>query len=122
MSQTKELPKRHIVKTLSYQIITTITGFLALWILTGNVKIGVVFSIGDLIYKSIQYYIHEIIWYRWIKFGLISEPDKKKKNTGLTERKVKSQIKAYDQELPKTQAPPPPKPPSKKVLNYSSNR
>jgi uncharacterized membrane protein len=24
----------------------------------------------ELIYKPIQYYLHERIWYKWIKFGL----------------------------------------------------
>jgi uncharacterized membrane protein len=62
--------KRHIAKTISYRIISTFIGFLIMWLFTGNVKIGAAFGIAELIYKPIQYYIHERIWYKWIKFGL----------------------------------------------------
>ena len=115
--------KRHIAKTISYRIISTGIGFITMWLITGSIKWGAAFGIAELLWKPIQYYIHERVWYRWIKFGLVTEPEKKKKVTGLTEGKEKSQIKVYDEELPKTQAPPPPKPPTeKKVLSYSSNR
>jgi uncharacterized membrane protein len=63
-------PKRHLAKTISYRIISTLIGFLIMWLFTGNVKIGAAFGIAELIYKPIQYYIHERVWYKWIKFGL----------------------------------------------------
>lgn len=118
----KVSPKRHVAKAISYRAVSTGLGFLFMWWATGSIKIGAAFGVAELVYKPIQYYLHERIWYRWIKFGLVTEPEKKKKSTGLTEGKEKSQIKVYDGELPKTQAPPPPKPSGKKVLNYSSNR
>ena len=62
--------KRHIAKTISYRIISTTIGFLLMWIVTGSIKISTAFSIAELIWKPIQYYIHERIWYRWIKFGV----------------------------------------------------
>lgn len=62
--------KRHIAKTISYRVISTLIGFLIMWLVTGNVKIGAAFGFAELIYKPIQYYIHERIWYKWIKFGL----------------------------------------------------
>jgi uncharacterized membrane protein len=62
--------KRHIVKTISYRIISTFIGFITMWIVTGSIKWGVSFSIAELIWKPIQYYIHERIWYKWIKYGL----------------------------------------------------
>lgn len=118
----KVSPKRHVAKAISYRAVSTGLGFLFMWWATGSIKIGAAFGVAELVYKPIQYYLHERIWYRWIKFGLVTEPEKKKKSTGLTEGKEKSQIKVYDGELPNTQAPPPPKPSGKKVLNYSSNR
>lgn len=118
----KVSPKRHVAKAISYRAVSTGLGFLFMWWATGSIKIGAAFGVAELVYKPIQYYLHERIWYRWIKFGLVTEPEKKKKSIGLTEGKEKSQIKVYDGELPKTQAPPPPKPSGKKVLNYSSNR
>lgn len=64
------LAKRHIAKTVSYRIISTIIGFLIMWWATGNVKVGAAFGVAELVYKPIQYYIHERIWYKYIKFGL----------------------------------------------------
>jgi uncharacterized membrane protein len=62
--------KRHIAKTISYRIVSTLIGFLIMWYISDSIKIGAVFSIAELVYKPIQYYIHERIWYKWIKFGL----------------------------------------------------
>lgn len=62
--------KRHIAKTISYRLLSTFIGFTIMLILTSSIKIGAAFSVIELIYKPIQYYIHERIWYRWIKYGL----------------------------------------------------
>ena len=62
--------KRHIAKTISYRILSTLVGFLLMWWISGSIKIGTAFSIAELLYKPIQYYIHERIWYRFIKYGL----------------------------------------------------
>ena len=62
--------KRHIAKTVSYRIISTTFGFLLMWGLTGNIKIGAAFSMAELTIKPIIYFVHERIWYKWIKFGL----------------------------------------------------
>jgi uncharacterized membrane protein len=63
-------PKRHIAKTISYRIISSGIGFLTMWLVTGSIEIGAAFSIIELIWKPIQYYIHERVWYKHIKFGL----------------------------------------------------
>jgi uncharacterized membrane protein len=65
--------KRHIAKTISYRIISTSVGFLTMWLVTDNVKVGAAFSLVELLYKPIQYYIHERVWYRWIKYGINKE-------------------------------------------------
>ena len=62
--------RRHIAKTISYRIISTLIGFLLMWIISGSIKLGAAFGIAELVYKPIQYYVHERIWYKWIKFGL----------------------------------------------------
>jgi uncharacterized membrane protein len=66
----KVLVKRHIAKTVSYRIISTLIGFLIMWAVSGSVKVGAAFGVAELVYKPIQYYIHERIWYKYIKFGL----------------------------------------------------
>lgn len=67
--------KRHIAKTISYRIVSTGIGFAIMWLVSGSVKVGAAFGVAELVYKPIQYYIHERIWYRYIKYGL---SDKKK--------------------------------------------
>ena len=62
--------KRHIAKTISYRIVSTTIGFLSMWVITGSIKIGAAFGVAELLWKPIQYYIHERIWYKWIKYGL----------------------------------------------------
>ena len=65
--------QRHIAKTISYRVVSTTIGFLTMWLVTGSVKVGAAFGIAELIWKPIQYYFHERIWYRWIKYGLKKE-------------------------------------------------
>ena len=62
--------RRHIAKTISYRILSTLIGFLLMWLISGSIKVGAAFGVAELIYKPIQYYIHERIWYKWIKYGL----------------------------------------------------
>ena len=62
--------KRHLAKTVSYRIVSTTIGFVIMWLASGSVKVCAAFGIAELVYKPIQYYIHERIWYRWIKYGL----------------------------------------------------
>ena len=80
MSQIKVSAKRHLAKTISYRIISTLVGFLIMWWATGSVEFGAAFGIAELIYKPIQYYIHERVWYKWIKYGLIEVKPIKKVN------------------------------------------
>jgi len=61
--------KRHILKTVSYRIISTGFGFTFMYFLTGSIEISSTFSAVELVWKPLQYYIHERIWYR-IPFGV----------------------------------------------------
>ena len=62
--------KRHIAKTISYRVISTLIGFIIMWAVSGSIKVGAAFGVAELVYKPLQYYIHERIWYRYIKYGL----------------------------------------------------
>lgn len=64
---------RHIAKTISYRVISTGIGFATMWAITDSIKLGAAFSIVELLWKPIQYYIHERVWYKWIKYGLRKE-------------------------------------------------
>jgi uncharacterized membrane protein len=62
--------KRHIAKTISYRILSTVIGFSIMVFFTGSIEVSTTFSIVELLWKPIQYFIHERIWYKYIKFGL----------------------------------------------------
>jgi uncharacterized membrane protein len=62
--------KRHILKTISYRIISSSLGFLTMWYLSGDVRIGAAFSLGELFLKPFIYVLHERFWYKYIKYGV----------------------------------------------------
>jgi len=64
------LIKRHIAKTISYRVVSTLIGFLIMCWVSGSIKVGAAFGVAELIYKPIQYYLHERVWYKWIRYGL----------------------------------------------------
>ena len=84
-----------------------------MWWATGDIRFGAAFGVAELIYKPIQYYIHERVWYRFIKFGLVEDKKPKPKKVQLNEVQSEPIIKEPAQTSPTT---------GKKVLNYSSNR
>jgi len=51
---------------------------MTMWLVTGSITVGAAFGIIELVWKPIQYYIHERVWYRYIKFGVtkVEEPIK----------------------------------------------
>ena len=67
-------PKRHLLKTISYRVVSSVIGFLVLWLFFG-ITVGVSFSLFELFCKPLLYYIHERIWYRHIKFGVTKVED-----------------------------------------------
>jgi uncharacterized membrane protein len=62
--------KRHIAKTISYRIVSTTIGIVVVWSVSGSIEVGTAFGVAELVYKPVQYYIHERVWYKWIKYGL----------------------------------------------------
>lgn len=110
--------KRHIGKTISYRIVSTGIGFLFMWWATGSIKIGAAFGIAELVYKPIQYYLHERFWYRFVKFGLVEDKKPKPKKVQLPDAEpvIVTEVKSEPVQSPQPQQT------GKKVLNYSSNR
>ena len=92
-----------------------------MWWATGDIRFGAAFGIAELVYKPIQYYIHERVWYRFIKFGLVEDKKPKVKKVQLNEVETKISNEVQSEQIVKepTQVPPTT---GKKVLNYSSNR
>jgi len=44
----KVSPKRHVAKTISYRIISTLIGFFAMWWATGDIRFGTAFGFIEL--------------------------------------------------------------------------
>ncbi len=67
------LIKRHIAKSVSYRLIGTTTTII-LTVLAGlEIKWAAMVGVGELVIKPIIYFLHERLWYKWIKFGLKKE-------------------------------------------------
>lgn len=62
--------KRHLMKTISYRILSSGLGFAIVSITTGNIKIGAAFSLAEMVYKPFVYFLHERFWYKYVKYGI----------------------------------------------------
>ena len=69
----KVLIRRHIAKSMSYRILGTITTVIIGYILSGNIIIASSIGFVELCIKPLIYFLHERVWYKWIKFGLKKE-------------------------------------------------
>lgn len=65
--------KRHLAKTITYRLLGTIITFMLSYVFTGNIMISSAIGFGELIIKPISYFIHERVWYKYIRYGLIKE-------------------------------------------------
>ncbi len=64
------LIKRHIVKSVSYRFIGTITTIILTVSAGLPIKWAGMVGLGELIIKPIIYFLHERFWYKFIKYGL----------------------------------------------------
>ena len=91
--------KRHLAKTVSYRVVSTGIGFAIMWWATGDIRFGAAFGVAELIYKPIQYYIHERVWYRFIKFGLVEDKKLKPKKIQLLVKAINEYVTQRDLEV-----------------------
>ena len=62
--------KRHLLKSVTWRIIATITTVLLVLLFTGDFELSIKFGIVEVILKFALYYIHERVWYKQSKFGV----------------------------------------------------
>lgn len=62
--------KRHIAKTISWRVIGTIDTIILSGIITGSWELGLAIGGIEVITKMILYFLHERVWYKWIKYGV----------------------------------------------------
>jgi uncharacterized membrane protein len=65
--------KRHIAKAISYRALGTLQTITIGYILTGSLVISSTIGVVELCVKPVMYFLHERVWYKWIKFGLNKE-------------------------------------------------
>ncbi len=62
--------KRHIAKSITYRIVGTLTT-IGLTVAAGlPIKWAGMVGVAELVFKPFIYFLHERIWYNWIKYGL----------------------------------------------------
>ena len=62
--------KRHIGKAISYRMLGTLQTCIISYIFTGNFLISGSIGLLELCIKPLIYFLHERVWYKYIKFGL----------------------------------------------------
>lgn len=59
--------KRHILKTITYRILGTLTTVVTAYLLGVSIQVSSLLGLGELLLKPIIYFIHERIWYKYVK-------------------------------------------------------
>ena len=65
--------KRHIAKAVTYRVVGTLTTFMISFWFTGSITVSSAIGFMELVIKPLNYFIHERIWYKYVKFGVISD-------------------------------------------------
>ena len=61
---------RHLAKAITWRIIGTLDTFLLGWFLSGSIEMGALIGGAEVFTKTFLYFIHERIWYNYIKLGV----------------------------------------------------
>lgn len=64
-----DLPKRSLLKAISWRITGSTATFLIAYIMTGNFAVAGVIGLTQMISNTILYYAHERVWNR-VKWGI----------------------------------------------------
>ena len=59
--------KRHILKTISYRILGTLTTVIVAHSLGASLKVSSMLGVGELVLKPVIYFLHERLWYKYIR-------------------------------------------------------
>lgn len=60
--------KRHILKTISYRVVATITTVIVAYSLGLSLELSSLLGMGEILLKPMVYFLHERLWY---KFGSV---------------------------------------------------
>lgn len=65
----RDLPKRSIVKSISWRVIATITTMVLVFIFTGSFALSLSIGFFEVVAKMVIYYFHERTWNKF-KWGI----------------------------------------------------
>lgn len=65
----KDAMTRHILKTVSYRLLGTLTTVLTAYSLGVSMELSSLLGVGELMIKPTLYFFHERIWYKYIRIG-----------------------------------------------------
>lgn len=54
--------RKRLLKTISYQVISTLLSFLIGYMISGQLDTAMIFTVANLIVKTVFYFVHETIW------------------------------------------------------------
>ena len=60
---------RHILKTVSYRILGTLTTVITAYSLGVSLELSSLLGVGELLIKPTLYFFHERVWYKYIRIG-----------------------------------------------------
>lgn len=60
---------RHILKTISYRILGTLTTITIAFSLGASIELSSIIGVGELLLKPIIYFLHERVWFKFIRIG-----------------------------------------------------
>ncbi len=69
MKKEPNLKFRHLYKTISWRVIATTDTFIISLFITGKVDWAAGIASLEVLTKMVLYYMHERIWFRYIKIG-----------------------------------------------------
>lgn len=64
---------RHIIKTISYRIVGTSVTIIGALLLGSSIEVASLIGMTELAVKPILYFLHERIWYKYIKYGILEK-------------------------------------------------
>jgi uncharacterized membrane protein len=67
--------KRHLAKAVTYRMVGTLTTFIISYIFTGSIVVSSAIGVVELLVKPLNYFIHERVWYTYIKYGLTKQKE-----------------------------------------------
>jgi uncharacterized membrane protein len=57
---------RHILKTISYRFLGTITTVVVAYSLGASFEVSSLLGVGELLIKPVIYFLHERVWYKFL--------------------------------------------------------